>query len=62
MENYFEDDVTPLVDEHGSIDVALLDGDLDRYDYLRPGRYLKVYVFRERGTDVTCWVPDGFMA
>jgi len=34
----------------------------DRLDYLRPNRYFRFYLFREKHTDITCWLPEGFLA
>ena len=30
--------------------------------YLRPNRYFKFYLFRERKGATTCWLPEGFCA
>ena len=29
-------------------------------DYLRPNRYFKFYLFREKEGLTTCWLPEGF--
>jgi hypothetical protein len=33
---------------------------LDRTAYLLPTRYFHFYLFRERSTQGTCWLPEGF--
>ena len=34
--------------------------DEDRLSYLRPNRYFKFYLFREKDGNTTCWLPEGF--
>jgi len=31
-------------------------------EYLRPNRYFKFYLFRQKGGNTTCWLPEGFSA
>jgi len=33
---------------------------LDRTAYLLPSRYFHFYLFKERCTGGTCWLPEGF--
>jgi len=33
----------------------------DRIAYLRPNRDFRLYQFKAKNTDVTCWLPEGFM-
>ena len=33
-----------------------------RLSYLRPNRYFKFYLFREKSGGTTCWLPEGFCA
>ncbi len=33
---------------------------VDRYGYLRPGRYFHFYLLYEPTTGKSCWLPDGY--
>jgi len=33
---------------------------LDRRRYLCPSRYFRFYMFHERASRRTCWLPEGF--
>jgi len=47
--------------ETADVTVAVMMNE-DRLDYLRPNRYFRFYLFREKQTDITCWLPEGFLA
>ncbi len=34
--------------------------DESRLSYLRPNRYFKFYLFRQKKGAMTCWLPEGF--
>ena len=36
------------------------DQDESRFSYLRPNRYFKFYLFRQKKGAMTCWLPEGF--
>ena len=33
---------------------------LERLEYLLPTRYFRFYLFSDRRSNVTCWLPEGF--
>lgn len=32
-----------------------------RHEYLRPNRYFRLYLFKEKLNRTTCWLPEGFL-
>lgn len=45
------------------IDVQVYDPSKDEEkpnSYLRPNRYFKFYLFRQKKGATTCWLPEGF--
>ncbi|MBU1136314.1 MAG: hypothetical protein KJ559_02290 [Nanoarchaeota archaeon] len=34
----------------------------DKYEYLRPNKYFKFYIFVEQSSKLICWLPEGFIA
>ena len=48
------------IQERGAVDVRLQEEEAELRDYLRPNRYFRFYLFKERETNTTCWLPEGF--
>ena len=51
---------TPALASSGHVQVQIVDTEESRTGYLRPNRYFRFYLFREKDGPRTCWLPDGF--
>jgi len=32
-----------------------------KHEYLRPNRYFRFFLFKEKLNGTTCWLPEGFL-